>query len=363
MGGRFILEKFIFPKILIINNPGIIINKTVSRFGKTYRKTRVIYNFEEIAVELYKKTVNKIGKEKTDDLWYKIGKDGITRYFLFANMPKISEYKSKLLIECMFSTLFNAGMTFCKNINYDFNKKSLITKGDKNVICSKTHSGSLVAGYISGILSSILKKNIETKILCNNCPSECKFLAHPKIPKKYIPNFETLKPSKEYYKLNFPKEMIEGSYKFISFNDLLKFKKIRIDNKRKIFRYLNEIIIPSEIGLTSVILNNYKKIGEIEFANEVIISTSYNIAKKIFVNNDKDKNIKSLIGLLSAFGWGLPYIKKIGNKIIIDFIYPPKAKFGAKFNSLVLNGYLNYIFGKNLKPHIISSEKMVFKFY
>ncbi len=108
---RYLFDKLFFPKVAIIDRPGIIINKTISRFGKEGVKTRVIYNFEDIAVNLYLETVKKLGKKKTDNLWYKIGKESGIRYFLFAKNKKIPPV---LLLPIIEHTFNSAGFAFCR---------------------------------------------------------------------------------------------------------------------------------------------------------------------------------------------------------------------------------------------------------
>src|SRR3989339_1843298 len=99
---NYLFGKLIFPKVFIIDQPGIIINKTIGRFGKEGVKTRVVYNFEYIAVNLYLETVKKIGKKKTDDLWYRIGKERGKKNFLFFFEKK----KKKTVLAFIFFYIF-----------------------------------------------------------------------------------------------------------------------------------------------------------------------------------------------------------------------------------------------------------------
>ena len=90
---KYLFNKLFFPKVVIIDKPGIIINKTIGKFGKEGTKTRVIYIFEDIYSELQLETIKDLGKDKTDLLWYKIGKDVIIRYFFLAKMKKIYPFQ------------------------------------------------------------------------------------------------------------------------------------------------------------------------------------------------------------------------------------------------------------------------------
>jgi hypothetical protein len=174
-------------------------------------------------------------------------------------------------------------------------------------------------------------------------------------------NIEELMPSKDYARLNFPDVKYLNFPEAGSFTDLLKFKKVKISKEDGGFIFHKKVIIPSEIGLAEIILKNYQKIEEFEFAQHILCDTSYEIAKEIF---DKDYSMQDKIKLiktmLSAFGWGIPIIKKEKNKIIFDFIYPPYNKNPPLFRASILNGYLNYIFNTKFYLGKIDNSKMVF---
>jgi len=357
---KYLFDKLFFPKVAIIDRPGIIINKTVSKFGKEGVKTRVIYHFEDIPVNLYLETVKKLGKEKTDDLWYKIGKDIAVRYLLFAKIKKIPKALLPLVIEHMFNTINSTGFTFGEKVNYNLKGKSLITHGKDCVICRKTKSGYFPAGIASGVLSFLLRENIEAEPHCNDCPKNCKIIASLKITKKYIPNIEELKPLRDYNKLNFPQNY-KTSSEFKSFTDLLKFKKIQIGKKKGVFYFQDNVIIPSEVGLAKMNLKNYSEINELNLFKKIIIKTSEKIAENILQNEKSiEEKIKAINIMLSAFGWGLPYHKRIGNKIIYKFKFPPTTRYGPLFRALILNGYLNNIYNKKFNIKNITNERMEF---
>ncbi len=357
---RYWFDKLLAPRVVVIDRPGILINKIISKFGKEGVKTRIIYHFEDIPVNLYLETVKKLGKEKTDDLWYKIGKDMAIRYLLFNKDKKIPKIVLPLVIKHIFNTFNSAGMSFAEKIHYNPKRKLLLTKGKNCVMCRKTKSGYFPAGIASGILSSLFKENIEAEPLCGNCPKNCKIIANLKITKKYIPNIEELKPLDNYDKLNFPlnyKTHPESN----SFTDLLKFKKIWIDKENNVFCFQDKTIVPTEIGLSTIILKNYSKINELNLFKKIIIKTSKEIAEDILKDEKTigDK-IKILNTILSAFGWGIPYHKKINNKIIFNFLYPPITKYGPLFRGLILNGYLNKIYNKKFNIKNITNEKIEF---
>lgn len=385
---RYTLEKLFFPKVAVIDRPGIIINKTSSRFGNSRTQTRVIFHFEDIPVKLYLETVKKIGKEKSDLLWYKIGKDGMIRYILFLKKKNIPGYFISFVLRHIFDTFCSAGMTYCKSIKINNKKKSLITFGENCLICRKTKSGALVAGNISALLSFLYKENIEAKALCCNCPNNCKILASPDIKQAYIPNIEDLEPEKNYSLINFP---VYKKYPgFLSFKDLFRFKKINIDSNG-IFYFKNKVIFPSEVGLNGVIVDNYSKINELDLLKKAIIKTSEEICEEITKDEKTLKNkIKIIEAVISSFGWGLPFFefgdlsKKadsdiyVGesnsqlfrssspkpyktegfgeNKIKINLVYSPKSK-NSLFISHTINGFMNKLFNKSYKMKI-SEDKI-----
>ncbi len=252
-------------------------------------------------------------------------------------------------------------LPFAENIKYNHEGRSLITYGKSCIIWEKTKSGHLIAGMVSGILSSLLKENIEAEPFHEDCSENYKIIANPKIPKKHIPEIEELKPLNNYNKLNFPQnyKMYSG---FKSFTDLLKFKKIKIE-RRGIFNFQNKKILPSEIGISEIGLRNYLKINEFNLFKNIIIKTSEEIARDI-LKDEKNTNdeIKTINMMLSAFGWGLPFHKKMENKIIYSFLYPPITKYGSLLRVLILNGYLNKVYRKKFEIERIDNCKMVFSY-
>jgi len=358
----YIFNKLIFPKVLIVDKPGIIINKSISKFGKEKARTRVVYHFEDIAVNLYLESIKKLGREKTDDLWYKIGKDGATRYLFSLRKKIIQEKLSKLILDQVFNTICGTGMTFAERFNYNLKEKSFTSEGRNCIICNKTKSSAFMAGIVSGILSSILKKNIEAESRCIDCPNKCKIIANLDIPKKYIPDMSDLIPDENYDSLNFPKNL-NGSQDNKSFTDLLRFKVIRLNPQNNVFYFKDQVIVPSEIDVSNFSFKNYFKSGEEELFKSTVIKTSESIAKKILKdeNNIKEK-INFLKNMISAFGWGIAHFKGIDRKIIVYFEYPPVSRYGSLFHTYVINGYLNSVYNKKLKIEESTPSRIIFSY-
>jgi hypothetical protein len=135
---RYVFDKLIFPKTFIVDKPGIIMNKTASKFNKEEILTRVIYTFEDLYSNLYLETVKKLGKEKTNLLWYKIGKDISTRYMLFMSANKIPKSLLPNVIEHIFDTFNSAGFSFAEKIKFEPDKKEFSSLGKNCIICRKT---------------------------------------------------------------------------------------------------------------------------------------------------------------------------------------------------------------------------------
>lgn len=356
---RYLFDKLIFPRVFIIDKPGVIINKTIGKFGKEGIKTRVIYHFEDFVTELYKETVKKIGKEKTYRLWYNINKDTSFRYTLFAN-KQIPKILVPLVIKYIFKTLSGAGITFGERILFSGN--SYVFQGKNCVICNKIQGGAMMAGTASGILSSVIGKNIEAEARCVDCPKKCLIEANFDIKTKHLPSIKELMPFKDYNKLNFPNlSKISFSSDFNSFTDLLKFGKIKMEKSSNVFLFQNKIIIPSEIGLAEIILTHYEKLEELSFAKNVLINTSYRIATEIFEKDNSFKNnIKMLKIILSAFGWGMLFIKRNYKGVLCEFKHPPFNKGLPFFRAFILNGYINFIFKNDFQIKKISNTRILF---
>lgn len=64
--------------------------------------------------------------------------------------------------------------------------------------------------------------------------------------------------------------------------------------------------------------------------------------------------------IITAFGWGIPHHKKVSNKIIFELINPPITKYGNKFITFILNGFLNKIYHKNFKIEKRTDYKIEF---
>ena len=345
---NYILNKLFFPKVAVIDKPGVIISKTSRKYGKKDSMKRIVFYFEDIISSLQLETIKELGKEKTSELWYKIGKAAGTRYLLLSKAKQPPSFLLPSIIEYIFSNLEANGMSVCNKIIFNSKNDSLILIGKNNIIWRKTKDGSLFSGLVSGILSFLLKRNIEAEYDYSVYDKKCKIIADKKIKKKYIPNFRDLSPLKEYNKLNCPLKNIKTS-NLPSFSDFIKFKRIKVIKKGR-FYLDDQTIIPSEIGLLELIIKYYEDYKIKRLLEKEIIKSAEKIYEKISDNESNIKqNLESIRKIFCALGLGIPHYKINKNGIIFYILNAPICKYGFKYHSLVLNGFLNKIFKTKFK--------------
>lgn len=352
---RYLFNKLFFPKVAIIDKPGIIINQASSFYGLKKSRKRIIFLFEDDFVNLQKETIKQIGQKESSLLYYKIGKDFVTRHLYTSNYKKPPSFIVTSLMEKMFESFSSAGMSIADNILFDKNKKSLIVYGENNIISRKTKDASLFAGIVSGILSYLMGENIESKILRSDNPKVEKIIANPQIKKIYVPKVNEMEPLKNYDKLNFPRKInTSHNFNLPSFGDLIKFKKVWYKQGKHYFG--EDVIIPMEISIPEVYIIHYKKLNRLDILKKALIESGNKKASSIFRNKTHYDNLNDLKKILCAFGFGYPIIKVSGNKISITLICGPITKDGFLFQAFIINGYLNYIFKQNYKIKELKTE-------
>lgn len=351
------ISKLLFPKTFIIDKPGVIINCVARRYGGIRSRQRTVFFFEDILSNLQIKTIKELGERKTSELWYRIGKDIGIRYLLLSKAKKRPpSFLLPLAVDYIFSGFKSAGMSVAESIDYNPKRKLLVLEGKDNVLCRKTKQSSITVGVISAVLSFLLGENIEAESQCQNCPSGCKIIASPLIKEKYIPEIKDLHPLKNYDSLNFP-QPDNIKIKKDSFSDLLKFKKIWFSKSGKIC-FMNKTIVPNEPGTIELIAKSYARIGKHSLFERGVVNGAEQVAKDILDKTKRpEENIKIMENIFCAFGRGISFHKREGKSIILNFVYPPISKYGFLYFSLVLNGFLNYIFSKKFK--ITSIKKRI----
>ncbi|MBD3249292.1 hypothetical protein GF336_04570 [Candidatus Woesearchaeota archaeon] len=348
---NYTLSKLFFPKVVVIDKPGVIYTKQDRLFGNPITRRRIVYYFEDILVELHKETVKQIGPKKTAELWYKIGKDVGTRFLLLSKVRKPNHLLIQPILDHIFAGLRSGGQSFAKKVKFNPRKKTLVLEGDNNVFCRKTGDGSFFAGLISGIMSFLVGENIETETRCN-CPANCRIIADPKFKKKYIPDFSELAIDKKYFKMNFPVPIsIPGNSP--SFSDMIRFKKIRF-NKRGKPTYSNKAIIPGEPGMVGITYLRMSK--SIKNIDKILTKSSEKLANDIFKNKfSTPKKIKETLNLLCVLGYGIPSYRNLKEELEISFKFPPYSKYNYDFQARILNGFLNAVYNRRLR--LIKYEK------
>jgi len=356
---NFILAELIFPKTLIVNRPGIIINKTVRKFGKGNIQTRTAYYFEDIYSGLYLDSLKKMGKDRVDFLWYKIGKDSALRYLSFFGSNKSNDKNIGLVLEYSLNAIKSTGFSFIDSFCYDSKKKSLEVFGKDNVICRKTGSGSLVAGIVAGIMTYFQGRNFEAEASCNKCPNSCKVVSHLGMKEKYIPNIEELSPMKKYASLNF--DSVDYPSNLSSFEDLIRFNKVKISGSESKIFLQDKAVLTSEIGLGDLFLKNYFESGELNLFESSMIKTSASLFRDLTSDKDYKYKLKFVSSLISGFGWGVPHFKKNRDVIILTISNPPITRYGVSHVRYVINGFLNEIYGKIFNITSASDYKIIYE--
>lgn len=347
---EFILKKFIFPKVLIIDNPGIIISKSFSRYSKKEVNRRIIYYFEDTIVDLQSKTLRELGKQKTEELWYKIGKDIGVEFLSSINMKKIPSWLLNNIIKYTFESLGNTGATVTQKITYK-KEGRLILQGTDNIVCRKNSLPALSLGLVGGIMSQLLKTNVEAKTYCKDCPKTCLIIADKNFKQIYTPLIKNHKKIYDYNKLNFPNTnpRLDNIH---SLKNLMNFKKISLSNKSD---FLGKTITISSLEFFRIIIKYYQKINKMDVLENSLTQTAEKIAKDL-LRNEKDLSYKTkfILAMLCSFGWGFPKIKVEKNTITLQFTCIPILKFhsdNTEYLCLIMmaKGYFNQIFNNKFK--------------
>jgi len=344
---NYTLNKLFFPKVVVIDRPGIIISKTSSKYSSKESKKRIIWCFEDITVNLQLRTVKALGKEKSGELWYRIGKDIGTKYLLMSGAKKIPSFLFNFIIKYIFTGFYGSGQSFAKKVNFNRGKRELIIEGRNNIVCRKTADGSFTAGLISGIISFLRGKNIEAETYCD-CPNHCKIIANPNNKRRYIPDRKKLFLDPLYFKINFPKRIIHHA-KLSSFSDMIKFKKIKFDKEGK-FTFRDKALLLGEIGMLDIIANHFIDIGLKELLDKSVIEAAEKLATELLPKKEKPLiKLQRILNLFCAFGNGIPRYNLTKNTLYIRFKFAPYTNYSFYYQALVLNGFINIIFDRNFK--------------
>jgi len=345
----YILKKMIFPKLLIVDNPGIIISRNFKRLKGPYYDMRLSYTFEDFYDKLHKKTLKVAGKEETSFLEYIVGKNLATRYFSFnlskepvMKPKKLSNFKAKLAIKYLQDAYCGVGMSVCENCKYDLSKKHFSFWGANNAVCRKTGDYSIMEGILSGSVGLLLGENIEAK--CEQLDEKVfRINLHPEVTKRYAPDIASFGVSKEY-RLNFRRKKFNS--KLYSLKDFLKFGIIKMDEDDK-STFLGRTIIPTEFSLPEIFANTYSEFGLGKLFSDSVEEYSEELFSEILDNkNNDEEKIRFFRNTMSALGYGQLFIKKNKNEVCVDFLNPIFLKLGLEYLKHFILGFLNYIYSK-----------------
>jgi len=331
---NYFVEKLLYPKVAVIDRPGIIISKTSSWYSSSSQK-RLLFHFEDLFVANQLAAVRKIGKKKASELYYCIGKDVGYRYMLLsgAKPPKILHDK---IIQYISRTLASTGFTVFSKCRIG---EDIVFTGSDSMYCRKSGIGDISAGLISGVISYLKSANIEAKkTSCSKDSRECKIIVGKKIKTRYKVSKKGLKITKNYAKMNFAAIPVKSAQ---SFSDLIKFKFVKID-KRGLFNIKGLPILPTEAGFAGIVYTHFKKIGIEQALIQSIKTKSKEIVEEIL----PDIKLKDVLNLICCFGWGIPNVSRNGTKLILSLRNPPFTKYGYNYQAHEFAGYLSAIYKK-----------------
>ncbi len=340
---EFLLKKLFFPRVITLDRPGIIISKTLSRSGSEMYRRRNVWHFESIAARLQMDLAERIGKENASSVWYRIGKDGTTRYLLLADARPPPKLLVPAFVKYVFQLFYTSGMGFCRDMHFSNKTSVLKLKGYDNIVCRKSQLPSYFAGVASGVMSFLLKKNIEADARCGSCPGECVIIANPSIPTRHIPDFKALKPLPDYNRLNFPVEMeSQGAY---SFTDMQRFRKIL---RKSTFEFFGHPIYITEAGLVEMVAGHYEQQGQMELFRNAVKEESRDILLSI------DPSMKTIKNIITSFGLGIPVFRTGKGIATVTLKHPPITKYGFEYTSTMIRGFLEAALERKLAPAAVS---------
>lgn len=344
---KYNFERLFRSGIVNITKPGLILQNNPGIFGNKKFVSRSIYVFEENFVKLYLDTLAEIGFESCSDLWYEIGKDISFRFFLNYQNIKINKFSVEKILRFFCNHFCAVGMSCCEHVDFDFKKERFIFTGDNSVLCRKFNNGAYNAGVLSGLMSFLLKKNIEGDFFCEDCPKGCKIIVDRDLPYRYVPSYHTRKEISEH-KPDLKEKKILAS-NLSSFSDFLKFKIIKVDKERK-FEIYGKTLIPVEVGFPGVIARAYYRWGLFDlykksFKNSIDEIIDVFIEKKSTLR----ENISRIRNIFSALGFGEVYFTIEKNKVSVRFLSPIFISGEVFIVDLIIESLLNFLFGEEFK--------------
>lgn len=334
---RFILDKLFFPKVAIIDRPGIIISNSSVWYSSKTRPKRMVYVFEDNLVRLMLKTRKRVGDEKCNEFLYRIGKKHVAHYISISGAARPPKFLVRSVLEHIMNAFISAGAHAAKKFQYDAKKPRLVLYGSNNLICQHTGSAAYLAGGTSMLMSFLHGRNIEAIAACTSCPGNCLIISDGSFPYRCqmsIPEYD------DKYSRNFSKENTSAGHP--SFGSLLKFKKVVIDESGS-YHIGKHVIAPFEVGWLESFSSDYEKEGLLETFQDSISESSRDIGRDLFRGN-----LSGACNTLAAFGWGFPQVLS-RKKLEIFISNPPESMHGNRYLLAMLQGLVSGATGRSLK--------------
>ncbi|MBT4647770.1 hypothetical protein HN827_03365 [archaeon] len=336
---KYLLRNLFFPKIIKIDYPGIIISKTTRKFSFKEKTRRQIYIFEDIISDLQNNTINSLGENNAKKIWGEIG-TSLGKFYVSKSrikpVPKIILEESIKYILKVFST---GGATCMTKFSVSKNAEIIKLNGSGNIVCRKTGINEFRVCFGKEILEAMTGYNYATEGICKKSCDKICHLKFEKINKeKSKKNIEIYDDSKDQKYFETLKN-IDENIPLKSFDEFVKFKKIKLNDTDKLVLFDKLCIMPWPLPL-DIIYYIYEK-HNCEHLIEKSLYNTINSFKKTLLKNSKDNEIEILKNLFSVLGWGIFDIRSSKNVTKCSIKYPISIqKNKNNFYSLVIKAFL-----------------------
>lgn len=330
---------FVIPGSYVLDRSGVLISTTMDLFGNLSNKKRMVYIPEDILVHLQLETAAKIGRDKTEKLYYSAGIDMGRRLLALSHIGRLPRFMVKPVIRKIFTVCSAHGANSQQEIVFSGDR--VIITGKDNIVCRKTGMGGLFAGIVAGTLAPILgRKVVARKTHCCHGGEYCRIVMDLLDSKNEMALPEV---DEGYYQNNFSESpgFVNRVY---SLGDLIRFRKVTFDAGK--LSLMDEVLLPFEIGLLGILHDYYRRNGLKSLFSESISSSAGQISSSWFRAVEED-SITFTQKLFSVLGFG---------ELVIDiedmtatFIRCPYSKYSPDFLVCMLEGFLASALGRSYK--------------
>jgi hypothetical protein len=338
---EYFIRNFVLPKVITSNEPGRITSYSTSRYGPGRSMFRLCYGFEDLFVALQVASTKELGRVKSEELWYRIGKTFGMRHLSFSGKSKIPKMLIPDVLTFIFRGFQSSGFSVAERIEYDPAERSLVLTGPDNAICRKTGQGEVSAGVVSAIMSRLLAEDIEaTKVSCSKRGKYCRIVSNRDIPVKHkVEDLERYLP-KDGYQLNFRDMAYQGTYD--SFEKLVEFKRIVFKGNRYFLSAYGLIYI--EVGFFDIIYMIYDEYGLADVYDRTVRDSAARIVREL--SKQTEDRRRYVCNLLSALGWGIPSISDTGKGHTVTILSPPYSGIGFHYLPQFMCGAVSALGGR-----------------